>query len=173
MIRIAPLAALVSLVLLGAQIAHAQQWVKYQPDGAGYRVEFPAKPVENTQDITTKVGPVKTRTSAVEVGDKVFMTVHSFYPTDVTMGDPQTNLDGVRNGSVRNVNGKLLSEERLNISNAPARRLLIDMPRSNQAAEALMVLDGNRLYQAVYVGPPGTENTPEAKRFLSSFALLH
>jgi hypothetical protein len=173
MIRIAWLAAVMSLFLLGAEVARAQQWIAHQPDGAGYRVEFPAKPVESTQSIATKVGPVKTRTSAIEVGDKVFMTVRSSYPTNVTIGDPQTNLDGIRDGSVRNVNGKLLSEERLNVSNAPARLLLIDMPRSNRAAEALMVLDGNRLCQAVYVGPPGTENTPEAKRFLSSFALLH
>ena len=55
--------------------------------------------------------------------------------------------------------------------NAPARRVVIDIPHSNQAAEALIVLDDHRLFQAVYVGPRGTQSTEEAKRFLSSFAL--
>jgi hypothetical protein len=87
------------------------------------------------------------------------------------MGDPEGDLDIVRDGGVRNVNGKLLSEERLSIGNAPARRLVIDIPHSNQAAEALIVLADHRLFQAVYVGPRGTQSTEQANRFLSSFAL--
>jgi len=70
-----------------------------------------------------------------------------------------------------NVRGKLVSEERLSVDNAPARRLVIDIPQANQAAEALMVLDGHRLYQAVYLGPRGSHNTDDANRFLGSFKL--
>jgi hypothetical protein len=35
----------------------------------------------------------------------------------------------------------------------------------------LIVLADHRLFQAVYVGPRGTQSTEEANRFLSSFAL--
>ena len=172
MIRIASLTALLSLVLLGAQFARAQQWFDHRPDGAGYRVEFPTKPTENSQDLSIAAGTVKMRTSAVEIGDKIFLAIDSLYPTSVDAGDPQANLDSARNGGVRNVNGTLRQEERLTIGSAPARRMVIDIPQTNQVADALLVLDGRRLYQAVYVGPRGTENAPEVRRFLSSFALL-
>jgi hypothetical protein len=173
MIRIVSLTALLLVALLAAQFAHAQQqWIDYRPAGAGYRVEFPAKPVEDVRDVTTDVGTIKMRTSSVDIGGKVFMTIDSLYPSNVTMGDPQVNLDGARNSGVRNVEGTLRAEERLSVANAPARRMVIDMPRTNQSADALLVLDGRRMYQAVYVGPRGTEQAPEVRRFLSSFALV-
>lgn len=172
MIRIASVATLLSLALFGTQFAQAQQWIHHQPSGAGYRAEFPAKPVENSHDLSTPAGPVKIRTSAVDVGGKIFMTIDSVYPMSVDVGDPQANLDSARDGGVRNVNGTLRQEERLTVGSAPARRMVIDMPQTSQAADALLILDGRHLYQAVYVGPRGTEKAPEVRRFLSSFALM-
>lgn len=169
MIRVAPLAALLTLVVITA--AGAQQWINHRPDDGGYSVAFPAKPRVDLHNVDTRVGLVRTRTSVLEVGDRTFLTIDSIYPSDFTMGDPQDDLDIVRNGGVGKVNGKLLSEVRLSINNAPARRLVIDMPQSGQAADALMVLDGNRLYQAVFVGPRGPKHREEANRFLSSFVL--
>jgi hypothetical protein len=168
MIRTTSLAAILGLMLMGS--ASAQQWVEHRPDGAGYRVTFPAQPAEDVKDIDSVAGPVKTRTSLVEYEDKVFVTIASAYPVDVS-ADPQASLDSARSGSVRNVDGELLSEERLEINNAPARRMVIDLPQSGQVADALVILDGNHLYQAVYVGPRGTAHKEEANRFLSSFAL--
>lgn len=170
MIRTIPLAAVLAVALMGMQGASAQQWVEHRPDGAGYRAAFPAQPAEEVKDIDSIAGPVKTRTSVVEYEDKVFVAIASAYPVDVS-ADPQASLDSARSGSVRNVDGELLSEERLTVNDAPARRMLIDLPQSGQVADALVILDGNHLYQAVYVGPRGTEHKEEANRFLSSFAL--
>jgi len=171
MIRSVSLAALLSLALAGAQAVQAQQWIDHRPNGGGYRVAFPAQPIEDGRNVDTTLGAVKMRTTAVEIDGRIFMTIDSVYPANLPMGDPESDLDIVRDGGVRNVNGKLLSEERLSIGNAPARRVVIDIPHSNQAAEALIVLDDHRLFQAVYVGPRGTQSTEQANRFLSSFAL--
>ena len=171
MTRSVSLAALLGLVLGAASAAQAQQWIDHRPTGGGYRVAFPAQPIEQGRTVDTDVGKVRMQTSAVEVDGKIFMTIDSSYPTEFKMGDAEANLDTARNGGLRNVGGQLVSEEKLNIDNAPARRLVIDIPRSNQEAEALMVLDGHRLYQAVYLGPRGSQRTEDAKRFLSSFKL--
>jgi len=172
MIRSFSLAALLSLALAGGQAVQGQNWIDHRPNGGGYRVAFPAQPIEDGgRNVDTTIGAVKMRTSAVEIGGKIFMTIDSVYPSNLAMGDPESDLDIVRDGGVQNVNGKLLSEERLSIDNAPARRVVIDIPHSNQAAEALMVLDGHRLFQAVYLGPRDGQGKDEAKRFLSSFAL--
>ncbi len=151
--------------------AGAQEWRQYQPDGGGYRVEFPGQPVEDVREVPTNIGQVRMRTSSLTVGDKVFMTITSIYPNQVNMGDPQKNLDGARNGSVQNIKGTLRREERLDVNNMPARHLLIDMPQDN-LADTLLVLDGHQLLQAIYIGPRRTEEPPEARRFLSSFTLV-
>src|SRR5215468_11303477 len=169
MMRSLSLATVLALALGGICAAHAQQWIDHRPNGGGYRVAFPAQPIERGRTVDTDVGKVRMQTSAVEVDGKIFMTIDSSYPNEFTMGDAEANLDTARNGGLRNVGGQLVSEEKLKIDNAPARRLVIDIPRSNQEAEALMVLDGHRLYQAVYLGPRGSQRrTPNAFCPLSS-----
>jgi hypothetical protein len=162
-------ALLMSLALVFP--AAAQQWRIYQPEGGNYRVDFPGQPSEDVREVATNVGAIRTRTSSVTIGDKMFMTIISHYPGHVTMGDPQKNLDGIRDGSVRKVNGSLRKEERLEIGDEPARHLLIDLPRET-LADALLVLDDHQLLQAIYVGPRQIEGPPEARRFLGSFAVL-
>lgn len=147
----------------------AQEWKSYRPHGAGYQVEFPGQPVEDVQDVRTNVGPVRLQTSSLTIGDKTYMTITSSYPREVTMGDPQKNLDGARDGSLQHTNGTLRSEERINLGNVPARHLVIDLPQQAKVADTLLVLDGHRLLQAIYVGPNQTREAPEARRFLTSF----
>jgi hypothetical protein len=157
---------LVSLALAGS--AAAQEWKQYGPDGAGYRVEFPGQPVEDVSDVPTNIGQIRMRTSSLTVGDKMFMTITSSYPREVSMGDPQKNLDGARNGSLQNTNGKLLREEQISVNSKPARHLLIDMPQDN-LADTILVLDDHQLLQAIYIGPRRIGEPPEARRFLTSF----
>jgi len=168
------LAILLALMLGGAIAvpASAQQWVDHRSKDGGYHVDFPAQPIETGHLVDTEVGKVRMRTSAVEIDGRIYMTIDSIYPSDYRMGDAEANLDSARNGGVSNVGGRLVSEERLHIGNAPARRLVIDIPRADKAAEALLVLDGHRLYQAVYLGPRGSQEKGDAQRFLSSFKLV-
>ncbi|WIM09802.1 hypothetical protein [Enhydrobacter sp.] len=160
---------LISLAL--AAPASGQQWRQYQPDGGSYRIDFPGQPAEDVREVVTDVGPVRLRTSSITIGDKIFMTITSHYPRHVAMGDPQKNLDGARDSTIRKVDGTLRAEKRLDVGDKPARHLLIDLPRGN-LADALLVLDDHQLLQAIYVGPQRAEEPPEARRFLGSFTLL-
>jgi hypothetical protein len=169
MFRIALPAFLLPLVTFAASPVHAQEWQEYRLDGGAYRIEFPGSPVEHTRDVATNIGTIRMKTSAVEAGGRTYMMIRSEYPPNVAVNDPEARLDGARNGSVRRTGGVLRSESRTTVGQAPARHLVIDMPQTSQSADALMILDGRQLLQAIYVGPRGTEETPEAKRFLASF----
>jgi len=84
----------------------AEVWEAESP--GGYRVAFPAQPIEDGgRNVDTTIGAVKMRTSAVEIDGKIFMTIDSVYPSNLAMGDPESDLDIVRDGGVQNVNGKL------------------------------------------------------------------
>ena len=161
------------LLLVGLSSgACAQQWKEYQPSGQGYRVDFPGTPTEDTRRVQTRAGTMELRTSAMGLGDQTFIAVRSDYPSTVDLGDPQAALDRARNGSLVKAKGTLRSEQRLMIGNAPARHLLIDLPESNQLADAIMVVEDHHLVQAVYIGPNTPQETPAARRFLSSFTLV-
>jgi hypothetical protein len=152
--------------------ANAQQWQLYQPDGQGYRVEFPGKPTQDVRHVATQAGPIELRTSALNIGDQAFFAVRSDYPTTMPMGDAETSLDRARNGSLTRSRGVLRSEERLTVGHSPARHILIDLPDSHQFADAILVVQDHYLLQVVYVGPDNARETPNARRFLSSFALV-
>jgi hypothetical protein len=164
---------LLGLLLLGLSAsAQAQQWREYRPDGEGYRIDFPGTPAWDTRNVSTNAGIMQLRTSTMGIGDQAFIAIRSDYPQTMDMGDANASLDRARNGSLSKVNGRLRSEERFTMGDAPARHLLFDIPEGDQVADAILVMQGHHLLQAVYVGPSSPQETPEARRFLSSFALV-
>ena len=175
MMRLSIVSALLSLAVLCAAVPAGaqQQWVGYRPAGAGYRVEFPGTPKPDAEDVQTKSGPIRMHMAEVQRGtDTVFLSIHSVHPASSLSADPQVTLDSARNGGVTNVKGKLREEKRLTVGGVPARRIVIDIPDEKQGAVALIVLSGNRLYQAISVFPAGRENSADVQRFLNSFALV-
>jgi hypothetical protein len=173
MSRLVALAAFLSLLLLSALPAWAQQWTEYQPEGAGYRIEFPGAPRTTVQEVPTPSGPLRMFFAAIGRGrDVSFQSIYTAYPPELLTDDVQTMLDRARDGAVSNSKGKLREEKRLNVGDASARRLVIEAPDGKHAAVALIVLSGNRYYQVTAVAPIGQENSPDMQRFLDSFTLL-
>jgi hypothetical protein len=166
---------LLALGILGSPNAsRAQaQWIEYRPPGIGFRVELPGEPKRSEKDIQTRVGPIRMHMAEASAGDDVvFMAIHSSYPPGVLSPDRQAVLDSGRNGGVANVKGKLRSEERITGGGMPGRKIVIDIPQSQQASVAIFVLSGNDLYQAVTVVPAGQEDSTDVRRFIDSFALV-
>jgi hypothetical protein len=136
-------------------------------------VELPGEPKRSEKDVQTRVGPIRMHMAEASVSDDVvFMAIHSSYPPGVLSADRQAVLDSGRNGGVANVKGKLRSEERITVGGMPGRKIVIDIPQSQQASVAIFVLNGNDLYQAVTVVPAGQEGSADVRRFINSFALV-
>lgn len=163
--------ALVGLfALIG--VAAAQQWVEHRPTGAGYRIEFPGKPKLTSDEVPTKAGPIRAFLAQWDREATVFLVAHAVYPPGGLAADRDAVLDGARNGGVQRAQGRLRQERRLTVDGAPARRIVFDVPKGNQVGVALIVLNGNNLYQAIVVAPAGQETAADIDRFLKSFALV-
>jgi hypothetical protein len=67
--------------------------------------------------------------------------------------------------------GKLLRQVRVEIDGIDGREIYTQLP-DNTVMRQRMFQVGNRLYQAVYAGPFGTESRPDVRTFMESFRLL-
>jgi hypothetical protein len=146
----------------------AQEWQEYRPADAGYRIEFPGTPTVTTR----QADPITITLATLSRGSAAFISSHSAMPAGSDLGDPQKLLDGARDGGVRNVNGTLRDEQHLSVSGAPARRLVIDVPQRGLVVLMVAALRGIMLYQALHVGPPGTEDSADARHFVESLSLV-
>jgi hypothetical protein len=164
------LLVLLLFVLGSLAPARAQQWVEHRPQGAGYRVEFPAAPKVSKEDIANPAGKiVMTFAEYEKSGGFALVAMHTVYPSSPP--DPQIFLDAARDSAVRNANAKLREEKKLTVGGKPARRLVVEMP-DTLLGVALVVLDGNHIYNTMAVVPPGEVNSADVERFLKSFALV-
>ena len=164
-------ALLLLVFAVGSQPALAQ-WAEYKPEGVGYSVEMPAEWSVKTEEIPTAIGTLKAYTASVNAGQRAFMTMYITYPEEGIRGRPVTTiLDGARDGAVSNVKGKLRKEERLTISNVPARQIIIDAP-SNVVVVGRYLMLNNTLVQALVAGLKNIENDADTKRFLGSLKLV-
>ena len=164
------LLVLLLFVLGSLAPARAQQWVEHRPPGAGYRVEFPAAPKVSKEDIANPAGKVVMTFAEYEKsGGFALVAMHTVYPSSPP--DPQIFLDAARDSAVRHANAKLREEKKLTVGGKPARRLVVEMP-DTLVGVALVVLDGNHIYNTMAVVPPGEVNSADVERFLKSFALV-
>ena len=162
--------AILALSAAAAAPALAQNWVEHKPDGIGYRDEMPAAPAITTRDVPTAVGPIKATMALVDRGAVGFIVSHNDYPPQAIAGkSPDDLLDGIRSGQVGR--HTLRAEEKITIGDKPARHIVIDTAQGQVIVTRIVMVE-SRLFQAIYVGPKGSEDGNDAKRFIASFALV-
>ena len=170
--RLSAFIALLSLAILGiAASAEAQQsWVEYRPAGEGYRVEFPAVPKITKEDINSHLGKASFTYAEYESkGGFILVAMQTVYPSSPP--DPQAFLDIASASGVKSANATLREEKRLTVGGKPARRMIMEMP-DKLVGVALVVLNGNHLYNTMAVVPQGQESSADVQRFIESFALV-
>ena len=150
--------------------ALAQNWVEHKPDGIGYRVEMPAAPKITARDVPTAIGPIKTTMALVDRGAIAYIVSHNDYPDSIKNTPKDQLLDTLRNGQVGA--HKLRGEEKIEISGQPARHIVIDTAQGQVIISRIVMVEA-RLFQAIYVGPKGSEDGDDAKRFIASFQLVN
>lgn len=158
-------------MLVAALPAAAQ--VPYQPQGDGFRVEFPGPPAAaDAERASTRYGSALTATASyTSPGGIVFYATRTAYPPGTASGEPQKVLDMVRIG--RTAVGTLRMQRRFTLEGNPAQRDVVDWHGPLRLViVAFDVMRGDWLYSTYCFAPPGQENDPAIERFLVSFTLL-
>ena len=168
---------LILIVMIPVSV-HAQEWQKYTNKEGQFSVNMPTQPQLQsfTQPIVGGKMAYNFYISELENGDQVFMISRNDYPEkNVASTDPQVLLDACVKGAVKSRQGKLITEEKVNLKGHPGRKISFSGKADGMDLivwhECYLVK--NRLYQVMVMSKK--ENPPVEKtrdRFFDSFELL-
>jgi hypothetical protein len=156
------------LASLGVWLLLAGPAVAFQfKDEAGkFAARFPAEPTLDKREGRSASGPHVHYTWEVDVEDRHYSVTYTEYATA-----PVKNYDKNVMGLLAATKGKLIRQARIEQDGIDGREVVTLLPDSAVMRQRLFQV-GNRLYQAVYAGPNGTETRAEVEAFMESFKLL-
>ena len=176
--RIYTVAIVLAIAILATGFQKSVDWYQYK--SAGYEVAFPAEPKAQQQTVPTQIGDLKMdirmyepSKSGQEDDNLVYMTNVTEYPESKINSDNKANLEAVFrggiDGSVKNVEGKLLSEKVIEMAGFPGREIKVDVKNGIAIIRARYFLVKNVMYIVQVI--TATEKFPNAAadRFFSSF----
>jgi hypothetical protein len=141
-----------------------------------FSVALPGKPAEQTTKVPSDLGQLEVHLFVVDLKDKAYLVSYSDYPKG-SVGDKSEKiekvLDGVVNGNAKGVKGKLLSQEKITIGKKKyaGREVQIEMPDKKGLYRARVFLVGDRLYQAIALGPTEFAKGKDVDAFLDSLVI--
>lgn len=163
-------------------LSHAQDcdWHLTKDIEKGYRVEFPNEPRSESQDIPTALGTLVMDyymldlSSEVSTNNLVYMTAVTDYPEDDYSSEDLQNsmLDGSVNGAVGNVNGELVSSEKIKFNGFNGRYAKITISNGLYTIHLKNILVDNTLYFLQVICDSSKDDNEDIKKFFNSFELI-
>lgn len=149
---------------------------EFKSDAGGFSVNVPGGTMQETsQNVPTAAGNIKITLYQTTAGNNAYLAGFSDFPDAITkQNNPDTLLDGARQGAVTNANGTVVSDNKITFENNPGRETVIDgkAPTGQEATiKVRYYLINNRLYQVMAVTPRGQINSAGIDDFLQSFKL--
>jgi hypothetical protein len=138
----------------------------FKDEEGKFSAQFPAEPTLDRQEGASASGPHVHYTWEVDVENRHFSVTYTEYRTP-----PVKNYDKNVMGLLSATKGRLVSQAKLDLGGIDGREVVTLLPDNAVLRQRLFQV-GNRLYQAVYAGPFGTETRADVETFMGSFQLL-
>ncbi len=155
-----------SLIAVALALTGAAATFEFKNEAGKFIAQFPAEPRLDRQEGTSVSGPHVHYTWEVDQDGRHFSVTYTEYAVA-----PVKNYDKNVMGMLAATKGKLLRQTRIELDGIDGREVYTHLPDNNVMRQRILQA-GNRLYQAVYVGPFGTESRADVRAFMESFQLL-
>jgi hypothetical protein len=149
------------LLLAGGAAAY-----DFKDEAGKFSARFPAEPSLDKREGQSATGPHVHYTWEVDVEDRHFSVTYTEYSKA-----PVKNYDKNVMGLLAATKGRLIHQAKVVQDGIDGREIITLLP-DRAVIRQRMFQVGNRLYQAVYAGPYGTEKQAEVETFMASFKLL-
>ena len=157
------------LCLAVALSAQAQEWNSYSYPSDGFHASFPSAPQLQKRDVPTQAGSFELRSYLVQLSSGALFIGVCDYGGKVTGTDPDTLLQGAKQGALANSNSHLISENKITLGIYHGIQFESESDSAHFSARLYMV--GDTLYQVLVAWPLGS-NYADKARFLDSFELI-
>ena len=170
--------AIIIVASLGSVlVAHYDELLPYRwqtyvaPDGT-FSIEVPGKPTLESKQTTLEGGGTATfHFLNVDATGKSAFTVAYVERQNTTDKTEEEVLESARDGSLRNVQGVLVKQNRIKVQGYPALDVQAHA-RSNSFLDSRLVIAGDCLYMIMVVAPSEQARDPKSiQRFFDSFKL--
>lgn len=155
-------------------VTEVASWQKFAPEGVGFSVLMPAKPVVSEQPVDTDAGKLINHIHSASLNGVYYMLIYSDFPSPVS--DPtliERMLDGAREQGLAAVRGVLKEEKVINLGDNAGRQWLIGIHGGNTVhVRAYWVTQ--RLYQLLVLTtdpPEKPTHQTEVLKFFDSFSV--
>src|SRR5262249_23541099 len=139
---------------------------QFKDEAGKFAARFPAEPTLDTKEGASATGRHVHYTWEVDVEDRHFSVTYTEYATP-----PAKNYDKNVMGLLAATKGRLMRQSKIEQGGIDGREVVTLLPDNAVMRQRLFQV-GNRLYQAVYAGPFGTETRADVETFMESFQLL-
>jgi len=154
-------------------------WVVFED--SHFKILFPKKPTDQTQTIDSPVGKLTILIHMYEApgtdDNHTYGLMTTEYPDSTVNSDKKDILDnffnGAVQGAVRNVQGKLLSVETIQLAGYPGRAFRVDYQNGLAVITMRMYLVKNKMYMIQTITETKKDHNKAMERFMNSFALKH
>jgi len=172
-----------AITSIAATTPNINDWELFRFERGLFQIEMPDLPAFSSQRLTTDLGDLKMSIFMHEgeagIDDNIFyMISFTDYPADKVNADvmDRTALDeyykGAVQGSVNNMNGKLLDEKTIDLFGHEGREIKIDYLEGQAIMRMQILLVKNRMYALQTVALADNDDNNDQKRFFNSFELL-
>jgi hypothetical protein len=144
---------------------------EFRSDAGNFSILMPGKPKTEKQTVETAVGSVDMimyTAGSRKAGCAVAFTDYPQQLVDST--DPQKLLEGAKNGAIKNVKGKLVSETKVSFNGLPARDMVIEVP-SEGIITARLIIASPRFYQLMLITPKDKDHKEDISKFFNSLKI--
>jgi hypothetical protein len=162
----AALPAVVLAVSLGAQ---TPEWKTYSYPADGFSVSLPSQPNIQKQNVPTDAGTFELRTYVVDVAPSGMMVGVCDYGSELAGKEPDSVLQGAKNGALKNTNTRLVHERKISLG--VNHGLEFEAENDTIHITVRVYVAGTTLYQVLVVYPVGKE-LQNGTEFLDSFQLI-
>lgn len=137
-------------------------WAKFEPEGAGFSVLMPGKPVETIDKRTAYT----LHSFTVTMGKGTYVASYSDYAPEAKL-NPNTALTSNRDKFNKSLKATLVSSREITLDGHTGLEFTSETPAANVKSQ--MFLIGNRMFQAVTFVFKDVDETRNVNRFFDSF----
>jgi hypothetical protein len=171
--QLGSVAAIAVLSLAAALAAQTPQqtprWKTFSYPADGFTASWPSEPAMSRQNVPTDTGTFELRSYLVDNDPVGMMVGVCDYGAAAAGRDPDSVLQGARNGALQNTKTNLLRERKIALGENHGVEFESENDTLHLTVRVYLV--GTRLYQ-VLVGYPISTPFKDAARFLDSFQLI-